>query len=192
MFLVIDCKIHSHDTKIKLAKMGNEAFGAWVLLAAYVRLNGTYDGQLEYGSLSNLFSILNINSYRKLKIILDQLCKSNWIQIDYQNCHIKIPKWLKYQRIFNLKALKAAAILEGKNATKNLVTCCQTCNSARGNRDTAVFATAVAKYLDHSITGDMIMEHIARCIARPLPMAEAKRLIAQRGSAAKIAEKNQE
>ena len=116
MFLVIDCKIHSHDTKIKLAKMGNEAFGAWVLLAAYVRLNGTYDGQLEYGSLSNLFSILNINSYRKLKIILDQLCKSNWIQIDYQNCHIKIPKWLKYQRIFNLKALKAAAILEGKNA----------------------------------------------------------------------------
>ena len=80
----------------------------------------------------------------------------------------------------------------GKNATKNLVTCCQLCNSVRGNRDTAVFATAVAKYLDHSITGDMIMEHIARCIARPLPTAEAKRLIAQRGSAAKIAEKNQE
>lgn len=73
----------------------------------------------------------------------------------------------------------------GSNHESNLITCCQKCNSSRGNRSLELFAQAVAQYLNHGITARQIISHIHDCIARPLPKAEAKTLVARRGSAAK-------
>ena len=74
----------------------------------------------------------------------------------------------------------------GSNAATNLVTCCGRCNSARGNRPVAVFARAIAEYLNHGLTGDDIVRHINACRRRVLPMNQAKSLIARRGSAAAV------
>jgi len=70
----------------------------------------------------------------------------------------------------------------GSNDPSNLVTCCHRCNSARGNRPVAVFARAVAAYLDHGVEAATIVAHVRACARRTLPRAEARELISRRGS----------
>ena len=74
----------------------------------------------------------------------------------------------------------------GNNQAHNLVTACFRCNSAKGDRGLAAFARAVAEYLDHGVTPAEIRTHVRACVKRALPMAEAKALVARRGSAAKV------
>lgn len=75
----------------------------------------------------------------------------------------------------------------GTNHESNLVTCCARCNSSRGNRPVEEFAAAVALYINHGVTAEEILTHIATCTARDLKSAkaEAKTMIARRGSAAR-------
>jgi hypothetical protein len=69
----------------------------------------------------------------------------------------------------------------GKNDAKNLVTCCQHCNSSRGNRDWQRFAFSVAEYVDHGVSAEEIIRHIESTIAKPLNIVEAKNMMARRG-----------
>jgi hypothetical protein len=73
----------------------------------------------------------------------------------------------------------------GTNATWNLVTCCEHCNKSRGNRSLKSWLPAVAKYLNHGVTASKIMKHVNHLTSQDLPMDEAKKLIAHRGSALK-------
>lgn len=70
----------------------------------------------------------------------------------------------------------------GGNEAGNLVTACRRCNSARGDRLVAQFAAHVASYLNHDATAEAITAHIGRCTARVLPLAEARGLLARRGT----------
>ena len=72
--------------------------------------------------------------------------------------------------------------LGGNNKETNLVTCCSKCNSLRGNREAEVFAASVAGYLNHGITGEVIMAHVNDCVSRKLDIKTAKELISRRGS----------
>jgi hypothetical protein len=74
----------------------------------------------------------------------------------------------------------------GKNQADNLVTCCDRCNQAKGCRTLAAFCRAVAEYLDHDVIALDIHKHVLACLGRPLPIDEAKALIALRGSAARV------
>lgn len=74
----------------------------------------------------------------------------------------------------------------GTNAPTNLVTCCGRCNSSRGTRPVAAFAAAVAEYLDHGAEAREILAHVRRTVRRTLPRAEARELIARRGSVARV------
>ena len=71
--------------------------------------------------------------------------------------------------------------LGGKNTADNVVTCCAKCNSSRGNRDYKEFAEKVAGYLNHGITGQMIIDHIEETRNRPFDVKQAKEIIARRG-----------
>lgn len=73
----------------------------------------------------------------------------------------------------------------GTNHEENLVTCCQKCNSSRGSRSLKTFAAACAGYVNHGVTAAEILAHVKACQRRALPKAEAKALIARRGSASK-------
>lgn len=70
----------------------------------------------------------------------------------------------------------------GNNHEHNLITCCQKCNSSRGNRTRAEFISAVAQYINHGITSAMIEKHIRNCRARKLGkyVVEAKEIKARR------------
>ena len=68
----------------------------------------------------------------------------------------------------------------GDGSSTNLVTCCKKCNSARGKRSVAVFAKAVATYLD--IDYRDILRHVRNCSRRKVNIAAARELIARRGS----------
>jgi len=70
----------------------------------------------------------------------------------------------------------------GTNDARNLVTACKRCNDSRGNRSLASFAIAVAGYLNHGATPAAILAHVKACARRPLPTAEARTLLARRGS----------
>lgn len=79
--------------------------------------------------------------------------------------------------------------LGGSNKETNLVTCCLSCNSARGNRDVKAFVAGVAAYL--GTDANEILKGIRNRIRRVLPLAEAKQMVARRGSCAKaLAELN--
>ncbi|MET4106047.1 HNH endonuclease [Hymenobacter sp. UYP22] len=79
--------------------------------------------------------------------------------------------------------------LGGSNKETNLVTCCLSCNSARGNRDVKTFAAGVAAY--KGTDAKDILAGIRNRIRRVLPLAEAKQMVARRGSCAKaLAELN--
>ena len=70
----------------------------------------------------------------------------------------------------------------GSNNATNLVTCCGTCNSSRGNRSVKAFAAAVASYLNHGVTAESILAHIYRTTQRTIKLAEAKALLARRNT----------
>lgn len=74
----------------------------------------------------------------------------------------------------------------GAHRVDNLVTACRRCNSVRKDRPVTEFAGGLAEYLNGGLTGDVILAHIQDCLSRPLPLAEAKNLIARRGSAARV------
>lgn len=75
----------------------------------------------------------------------------------------------------------------GSNLESNLVTACHACNSRRGSRSVVAFADDVASYVNHGVTGDQIIDDIAKRTSTPLKTfrAEAKALVARRGSAAR-------
>lgn len=75
----------------------------------------------------------------------------------------------------------------GSNKETNLVTSCKRCNDSRGARSAKAFSTAVAQYVNHGVRADAILAHVRDCKTRSLKpfIAEAKRLIALRGSAFK-------
>ena len=70
----------------------------------------------------------------------------------------------------------------GRHEASNLVTACRRCNSARGDRQVVDFAARVAGYLNRDATPEAIMSHVNECVGRELPRAEAKILLARRGS----------
>ena len=70
----------------------------------------------------------------------------------------------------------------GSNHEHNLVTACLRCNSSRANRSVEGFAGVVAAYLDRGATAEAIVGHINETIERPLDIAQAKAIIANRGS----------
>ena len=74
----------------------------------------------------------------------------------------------------------------GSNHQFNLVTCCDRCNVAKGERRVQEFVTATARYLNHGVTAEEILRHVSACSTRALPLAKAKALIAKRGSAARV------
>jgi hypothetical protein len=74
----------------------------------------------------------------------------------------------------------------GKNGATNLVTACKRCNDSRGARPLYEFCDAVAIYLDHGIESITIYEHVAKQRRAPIDVAAAKKLIAARGSVAKV------
>ena len=55
------------------------------------------------------------------------------------------------------------------------------CNSSRGNRSVEDFCEAVAGYLNHGITGAMILQHITETRERVVDIKTAKEIIARRG-----------
>lgn len=75
----------------------------------------------------------------------------------------------------------------GGNEPSNLVTACHLCNSRRGKRSVEEFAEAVAGYVDHGVTALEILLNISRLACQDIKSfrAEAKVLIARRGSAAR-------
>jgi len=69
----------------------------------------------------------------------------------------------------------------GSNLATNLVTCCHRCNSSRGKRSWKLFAAAVAGYINHGATAEMIIDHIETTRKRGLSVVEAKDMINRRG-----------
>src|SRR5262245_61842527 len=84
----------------------------------------------------------------------------------------------------------------GANEATNLVTCCDRCNQAKGDRQLAEFIRATAAYLNHGVSAFAIHKHVLDCLVRPLPIGQAKVMIEKRGSAARalahIRENNRE
>ncbi|MCP3940265.1 MAG: HNH endonuclease [Desulfobacteraceae bacterium] len=76
----------------------------------------------------------------------------------------------------------------GSNHPSNLITCCDSCNSARGNRPWGQFAEKVAGYLN--IDAAEIKKHINRCRRRKLDRKAAKAIIARRPSWKALVENN--
>jgi 5-methylcytosine-specific restriction endonuclease McrA len=70
----------------------------------------------------------------------------------------------------------------GSNNETNLVTCCHTCNSIRGNRSVEAFAQATAEYRNNELKASDIVKHIAKTSSRPLDIPYAKELISRQGS----------
>ncbi len=78
----------------------------------------------------------------------------------------------------------------GCNHETNLVTCCERCNKSRGNRSVAAFGRAVAEYLNHNVTAEMVIDHVRRTARKSLKpyKVEAAMLVERRGSVAKVLE----
>jgi hypothetical protein len=73
----------------------------------------------------------------------------------------------------------------GSNDATNLVTACKRCNDSRGNRSSIEWSRVIAAYLNHGVKAIRVLRHAESSRLRPLApfLAEAKRLIALRGSA---------
>jgi hypothetical protein len=56
----------------------------------------------------------------------------------------------------------------GNNKPENLITACHKCNSNRGDRDLVEFVNSVAQYINHGVTGTMILNHINACVNKDL------------------------
>lgn len=71
----------------------------------------------------------------------------------------------------------------GDHSHTNLVTACRRCNSSRGTRSIRAFALVVAAYLGKSATvAQAIQQRVKFACRQELPMDEAKRMMARRGS----------
>ena len=70
----------------------------------------------------------------------------------------------------------------GTNVSSNLVTACRICNSARSDRSVEEFAASIASYLNHGIRAGDIEANIIRLMTSPVNIAEARSIIARRGS----------
>lgn len=70
----------------------------------------------------------------------------------------------------------------GTHSETNLVTCCQKCNSVRGDRDLVEFVQAAATYINHGVTAEMIINGISQLTARNLTTYRnmAKEILANR------------
>ena len=73
----------------------------------------------------------------------------------------------------------------GSNSERNLMTCCMTCNSSRGNRSIGDWAVAVAQYRNHGQTAEMVLSYVASQTRKSLSpfKSEAAELIARRRTA---------
>lgn len=76
----------------------------------------------------------------------------------------------------------------GHNDESNLVTACLRCNASKNSRTLAQFAKAVAAYINHNVKPAQITAHVRACTSRALGAhrAEAKKLMARRGSASQV------
>lgn len=72
------------------------------------------------------------------------------------------------------------------NRPSNLVTACKRCNSTRQDRPMAEFAHAVAGYLDGDATPESVLRHLRNIRKRRLPREEARRMLALRGTVARV------
>lgn len=72
----------------------------------------------------------------------------------------------------------------GGNDETNLVTACSQCNSNRADRDLPDFCNAVAGYINHGVSGQMIIDHIEATRIQPLApfVTIAQRIIESRPS----------
>ena len=70
----------------------------------------------------------------------------------------------------------------GGNENSNLITACTRCNSARGSRSVMEFALAVRDYVNDGTTARQIAGRVRRAAAKAVPLAEAKRMIAERSN----------
>ena len=95
-------------------------------------------------------------------------------------------KGVESEVVLSLDHLKAHSD-GGSNHETNLVTCCKFCNDSRGARTRAAFAKVVAAYVNNGTTAAQILRHVGNCSERSLKpyIAQAKELVALRGSAAK-------
>lgn len=75
----------------------------------------------------------------------------------------------------------------GGNEAANLITCCNKCNSSRGDRGVTEFVEAVAVYLNHGIQASEILDHIrTRTVQKLKPFRdEAKVIIGRRSTFSK-------
>jgi|SRR5215471_1682430 len=73
----------------------------------------------------------------------------------------------------------------GGNEAMNLVTACDRCNKAKGERNLAEFIRATAAYLNQGAKSIEIHKHVWACMKRALPLEAAKQMIELRGSAAR-------
>ncbi len=77
----------------------------------------------------------------------------------------------------------------GSNKETNLVTCCLTCNSARGNRSVKKFCEAAVNfYTDNSVSAVSLEKEIKSQLKKSLDLVEAKKIVNRRGSCAKAIE----
>jgi hypothetical protein len=78
----------------------------------------------------------------------------------------------------------------GSHHESNLITACLICNSRRGSRSVPQFALAVAGYVNHGVSAGAIVREIRNRVRRTLAphRAEAKTMIARRGTAARVLE----
>ena len=67
----------------------------------------------------------------------------------------------------------------GSNHETNLVTSCKRCNTSRGSRSMAAFATSVADYHQHEDAA-AILRRVNRNRRRQLDLDEARRVMARR------------
>lgn len=74
----------------------------------------------------------------------------------------------------------------GSNHERNLITCCNKCNSSRGNRELLDFVDATANYINNGIVPADILNHITACIGRELNIEQSKKLINRQGSCFKV------
>lgn len=72
----------------------------------------------------------------------------------------------------------------GTNGASNLVTCCRHCNTIRGNVSLSVFLRRAFEI--DATDATTIRRRIQRNIRRRLPLDEAKKMIARRGSVARV------
>jgi 5-methylcytosine-specific restriction endonuclease McrA len=79
--------------------------------------------------------------------------------------------------------IKSRGKRKENNHATNLVTCCYTCNSSRGNDTIGEWAKAIEK-MRHLESGK-ILGDIKELTRRELPRIQARKIIARRGSVAK-------